>query len=46
LKIDEYFCLLSTSFSVDAQRLGGRVEVHAVPGLVLHLGQQDRLAAQ
>jgi hypothetical protein len=30
----------------DAQRLGGGVEVEAVPPLVLHLGQQGRLAAQ
>ena len=29
-----------------AERLGGRIEIKAVPRLVLHLGEQDRLAAQ
>ena len=32
--------------AVDAERLGGGVQVEAVAGLVLHLGHQDRLAAQ
>ena len=32
--------------AVDAQGLGGGVEVEPVAGLVLHLGHQDRLAAQ
>ncbi len=32
--------------AVDAERLGGRVEVQPVPGLVLHLRHQDRLATQ
>ena len=32
--------------AVDAERLGGGVEVEPVAGLVLHLGHQDRLAAQ
>src|SRR5580692_11500636 len=31
---------------VGAERLGRAVQVHAVAGLVLHLGQQDRLAAE
>jgi hypothetical protein len=43
LAVDE---LLGELLAVDAERLGRGVEVHAVPGLVLHLGQQDRLAAQ
>jgi len=30
----------------DAQGLGGTVKVEAMPTLVLHLGQQDRLASQ
>ncbi|CPM42962.1 Uncharacterised protein [Bordetella pertussis] len=30
----------------NAQRLGRAVEIQAVPGLVLHLGQQDRLALE
>jgi hypothetical protein len=29
--------------AVDAEGFGGRVQVHAVAGLVLHLGQQDGL---
>jgi hypothetical protein len=29
-----------------SERLGRRVQVEPVPGLVLHLGHQDRLAAQ
>ena len=32
--------------AVDAERLGGGVQVEPVAGLVLHLGHQDRLAAQ
>ena len=32
--------------AVHAERLGGGVQVEAVAGLVLHLGHQDRLAAQ
>ena len=43
LRLDE---LLGELLAVHAERLGGGVEVHPVAGLVLHLGQQDRLAAQ
>ena len=32
--------------AADAERLGGGIEVEAVAGLVLHLGEQDRLALQ
>ena len=32
--------------AVGAERLGGAVEVEPVPGLVLHLGDEDALAAQ
>ena len=32
--------------AVGAQRLGRTVQIKAVPGLVLHLGQQDGLAPQ
>jgi hypothetical protein len=50
LKIEEYFIrpkqLSVSSSRLTPQRLGGAVEVEAVPGLVLHLGQQDRLALQ
>src|SRR5699024_2720959 len=38
--------LLGEFVARGAERLGGRVEVETVPGLVLDLGQQDRLAAQ
>src|SRR5690606_17830511 len=37
---------LGELLAVDAERLRGRVQVQAVAGLVLHLGQQDRLAPQ
>ena len=38
--------LVEQVVAVDAERLGGGVEVEAVAGLVLHLGHQDGLAAQ
>jgi hypothetical protein len=51
LKIDEYRCRPSCSWSSRSSRLtpeglGRRVQVQPVPGLVLHLGHQDRLAPQ
>jgi hypothetical protein len=57
LKIDEYFILpwwsssinssrLTPSVAAHAERLDGAVEIEPMPRLVLHLGEQDRLALQ
>ena len=32
--------------AIDAQGLGGRIQIEPVPGLVLDLGHQDRLAME
>jgi hypothetical protein len=38
--------LVEQLVAAGAERLRGAVQVEAVAGLVLHLGHQDRLAAQ